>query len=192
MDDVLDPNFTNLVRRAKTEDKDAFPEIYRSTISQVFATVRFLSPSPADVEEIVQEVYVALWKALPRYDETRPFLPWLHGLIVRQARSVRRSRFRLLRLQHAMETQHVKEGMPVGVGAEGERVTLVESLLSLPLAMREVVVLRYLHGYALNEIAQILGIPEGTARSRNHVALKRLRVEFDNEGGNRPCLPNEI
>lgn len=192
MNDVLDPNFTELVRRAKMADKDAFSEIYRSTISQVVATVRFLSPSPADVEEIVQEVYVAIWKSLSRYDETRPFLPWLHGLIVRQSRSARRSRFRLRRLQHAVETQHTRGGTPAVAGAEGERLTLVESLLSLPLAMREVVVLRYLHGYALNEIARILGIPEGTARSRNHAALKRLRVELDNEGGNRTCLPSEI
>lgn len=175
-------------------DEEAFSFIYAGTIDTVAKTVHLLLQSNDGIDEVIQEVYLGLWKSLSRYDSSRPFLPWLHGFVVRQVRSARRLRWRMWRVhQRAVEMGRLRRDFAAHSDAD-EHLTLTTSIEALPLSLREVIVLRYFHGYALTEIAEMLGVPPGTARSRHHRALKQLRIEYETvEGGDAGlCLPREI
>lgn len=198
MNDSSQVDWPALVQQAMVDELGAFEVMYRNTVRQVLATVRVLVSHQSEAEEIVQEVYVNLWRSLPRFDASRPFLPWLQGLVVRQVRRASRSRWHRWRT-HERAAEMWRDGEAGGlILSESSadrlalRMDLMDSLASLPLPLREVVVLRYVHGYQLAEIAEIVGIPEGTARSRHHSALKKLRIELsDTEGGASVCLPSE-
>ncbi|GGD52612.1 hypothetical protein GCM10010911_07720 [Paenibacillus nasutitermitis] len=60
---------------------------------------------------------------------------------------------------------------------------LISHVRQLSYKLRVVVILRYFHDYALEEIADMLQIPVGTVKSRHHLALKELRKRFDMTGG---------
>ena len=182
MDESSTVDWPSLVQRAVRGDQSAFSLLYQDTVKEVYSTVYLLGHASIDVEEIVQEVYVGVWNSLERYDVTRPFAPWLHGLIIRQVRNARRSRWRRWRLLYGESglTRLADAKLPTdSLSSVHERADLFSSVESLPLRLREIVILRYFHGYSLAEAGEILRIPSGTARSRHHEALRRLRIDYE-------------
>ena len=196
MDKPSSADWSSLAQCAARGDQGAFSLLYQSTVTEVYRTVYLLSHASIDVEEIVQEVYIGIWKSLGRYDATRPFSPWLHGLIIRQVRNARRSRWRRWRLLSGELELHREEPAPQPLGGllTDHHMDLLSAIESLPLRLREIIILRYFHGYSLVEIGEILRIPSGTARSRHHEAVRRLRIDYEApDGGEQPkCQPNEI
>jgi RNA polymerase sigma-70 factor (ECF subfamily) len=74
-----------LLKRLAAGDLTAFDRIYEMTFQDVYRTLSLLVVNRADIEDVMNEVYVGMWLSLPRYDPNRPFRYWLHGLIVRKA-----------------------------------------------------------------------------------------------------------
>lgn len=166
------------LKKLDTGDKQAFLIIYRQLNEQIYQTVYFLCTNKHDVDDIVSEVYMELFKSLGRYDYRSPFQAWLHGLIVRQvsnwSRKVWRKfrlfqRYKLLELEPA--TIQLEEQLLKNESNE-ELSSLVEHL---SFKLKTVIVLRYYHDYSYEEIASILDIPLGTVKSRHHQAIQKLR-----------------
>ncbi len=184
------------VHRAIAGDEVAFAAIYERTRENVYRTVALLVNRQTDAKEITQDVYEELWRTLRRYDDDRPFLPWLHGIVIRQVRNYRRTQWRHWRkLKMVRENQRIDlHGMALDevivISQQGGQ--LMSMVDALPLKLREVILLRYFHGYTLAEAAKILHIPAGTARSRHHQAMLCLRASFDEaKEGDKACLLNE-
>lgn len=165
-------------------DQSAFEVIYGMTRQKIYATVSAMVTNKEDVNDIVSEIYYQLWRALPSYDRTRPFLFWLNGIVIRQVKNWRRQiwrRFRLLeKISHLREVQHVEiPEEPLLINeSQKEMQYLVHKL---PFKLRVVVIYRFYYDFSYDQIAELLHIPIGTVKSRNHLALKQLRKWFNSQ-----------
>ncbi|PGV58840.1 RNA polymerase subunit sigma [Bacillus cereus] len=165
-----------------TGDQRAFQYIYDATCKDVYRTVAFLIVDKQDIDDVVNEVYIHMWKSLSNYDYNRSFRFWLHGLIVRQVKDWRRKTWRRFRI---LERKKAFRQEPFYITDEGvlhmeTRSELLELVNTLSYKHREVVIMRYFHEYSLDEITLLIGIPVGTVKSRLYTALKILRKEMEN------------
>lgn len=169
--------YTKLIALTLAGSCEAFSEIYELTIGDVYKTVHFLVGSSSDADDVIQEVYYQMHRSLGQFDVSRPFRPWLMGVVMRQIHAYRRKRWTHLRLMKKVE--QVED--PVERDFSGEVVDkmsnrpLLESVDRLPYKLKQVVILHYLNEYSQEEIAAILCIPIGTVKSRIHAALQKLR-----------------
>lgn len=128
-----------------------------------------------DADDAVQDGVLAAWRAIDRYDDARPFRPWLMRIVLNAALDARRRR----RVRHS-EVLHEghESGGPLPDRATDQslfRERFREALAGLPERQRVAVVLFDAEGYAHAEIAEVLGVPEGTVRSYVFHARRALR-----------------
>jgi len=137
--------------------------------------------SLSEGEDLVQETYLRLWNYRSRYEPTAKLSTFLFT-IARQVRidALRRQTRREAR-EEAWERDRADAPQPVQMAGDDVRWALGR----LPSAMREVVELGILQDLPYAEVAEILGIPVGTVKSRMFNALKRLKEIFDDEGSGR-------
>jgi RNA polymerase sigma-70 factor, ECF subfamily len=169
-----------LIGRMKAGEMDAFDEVYRLTIDSIYRTVYMMMPYKPDVDDIVSEIYVQLWRSIHNYDFRSPFQFWLNGLVFRQVKNWKLKawkRFNLLHKKKLLETEH-HELMDSSVLANERNQQLIQVIHGLSFKLREVVVLYYFHEYSLKEIAETLEIPIGTVKSRHHLAIQKLRSTY--------------
>jgi RNA polymerase sigma-70 factor, ECF subfamily len=127
---------------------------------------------PHLAEDVTQEAMVQVLATLGRFDQRRPFGPWLHRIVSNRALDAARAR--------ARHDQVARLVAPPRADA-GSDPALIEALSALPPDRRVVVVLRHVAGYGTNEIAGILRLRRGTVGSRLRRGLDELRTEL--EGG---------
>lgn len=188
------------LRRLKEGDKDAFHTVYEQTKDHVYRTVAMLVNNKQDVHDVISEVYAELFQSVARYDAQKPFRAWLTGIVIRQAHNWNRKLWRKFRLferskHYAQEDRTPgSEELLLQQEEQGELIRLVQKL---PYKQRIVVVLRYYQQCAFEEIAEHLGIPVGTVKSRHHHALDKLRKHatinsiHEDQGGLAIC-PSKI
>ncbi|MFK4426435.1 sigma-70 family RNA polymerase sigma factor [Bacillus sp. RC51] len=179
MDEV---EFKEWIYKMESGDQEAFQVIYEYTCKDIYRTVVFLLGNQhQDVDDIVNEVYIKMWKSVTNYDMNRSFRFWLHGIVVKQVQDWRRKSWRRFRIfeKKKMYEQDRSYIMDEGILHKETRNELAEVVQKLSYKHREVVIMRYFHEYSLDEIAVLLQIPVGTVKSRLHTALKRLRTEME-------------
>ncbi|MEK3714596.1 sigma-70 family RNA polymerase sigma factor [Paenibacillus sp. FSL R7-0333] len=166
------------LQRLEQGDKEAFTLLHNTIRQQVYGTVRLLVNRQADVADVVNEIYIELFRCLPQYDCKRPFGAWLNGMIVRQCSNWNRRSWRRLRLMNRTR-EHASESLYPGADAQllvqEQQGELMQLVSGLPPKLRSVIVLRYYGECSYDEIAAALDIPLGTAKSRHHKALRKLR-----------------
>ncbi len=160
-------------------DQEAFSELYNETIHSIYRMLYFLTDSKEDLDDIVQEVYVELYRSLPRFDPSRSLRAWLYGIAIRQHQSYRRKKWRQARKDNK---EKQLQAAPVELdfsGAVIERLSAddaIREIEGLSYKLKQVVILRYLNDLSQEEIAEIAGIPLGTVKSRLNLALRKLRT----------------
>ncbi|MGH0553160.1 sigma-70 family RNA polymerase sigma factor [Bacillus pretiosus] len=169
--------YTDLIQLTLSGNKEAYSKLYDKTIQEVYKTAHFLIEDKTDVDDVVQEIYIQLYESLRKYDSKKPFRPWLIGLTIKQIHSYRRKRWMRLRIIKKAEEQRKPEQIDFSndVVSKISNKKLIELIHKLPYKLKQVIILRYLHDYSQEEVAQILHIPIGTVKSRIHAALKKLR-----------------
>jgi RNA polymerase sigma-70 factor (ECF subfamily) len=143
---------------------------------RIFGFALGLSGNHSDAEEIAQDAFVRAHRALQGYDEDRvrelKVSAWLHQI----ALNVFRNRIRR-KLRETVPLEAVAEPHANGLGPD-ELHDLREAVRRLPPRYREAVVLRHVQGFDYGEIAGVLGVPEGTAKSDVHRGLAMLKEEL--------------
>ncbi|MDV2684076.1 sigma-70 family RNA polymerase sigma factor [Alkalihalophilus lindianensis] len=175
MDEEVD--YLPLVKRALNGDDHAYQDMYDATIKDVYKNVHFLMEDKTDVEDVIQEIYIQMYKSLKKYDPTKPFKPWLIGVAIKQIHSYRRKKwmsFRILKRAETVSREYSEDFTP-GLIEQLSNETLITLIDQLPFKLKQVVILHYLNDYKQSEVAEILKIPVGTVKSRIHEALKKLR-----------------
>ncbi|CAH1220420.1 ECF RNA polymerase sigma factor SigW [Paenibacillus auburnensis] len=181
---MKDLDLTPWLIRMSQGDEQAFQIVYEATRDHAYRFISYLAPRPQDAGDIMSEVYLELFRSVHKYDPQQNFGSWFSGLIVRQVRGWKRKEWRLFRI-----TEKVKLSTPKSAGSAAEiqftalddQLELLPLLQTLPLKLREVIVLRYYQDCSLEEISRLLKIPLGTVKSRHHHALKQLRRRFDGQ-----------
>lgn len=171
-----------LVRRAKSGDGDAFASLYDRYATRVyrFALVRLGSPETA--EDLLQEVFLKVVEALPRYEERgTPFAAWLFRIarnsVIDHART--RAAIPAEPLDAALGVHDDARGPAELAELKGDAALLVDALGSLTPEQRDVVVYRFFAGLSPAEIAGVMDRREGTIRALQFRALGALRRHLD-------------
>jgi len=154
----------------------AFEQMVESHQHRIFGFALSLSGNAADAEEIAQDAFVRAHRALEGYDEQRvrelKVSAWLHRITLNVFRNRVRRRLRDTVPLEAIAEPHANGLLP------HELHDLREAILRLPRRYREAVVLRHVQGFDYGEIAAVLGVPAGTAKSDVHRALAILKEEL--------------
>ncbi len=160
-------------------DQSAFERLYAKYSAPLYRAVVVITRDHAAAEEILQESFVRLYKHAARLDRERPVLPWLHRVAINLSYNwLMRDRLRFTSLDHLVEHWKLRLTNKVEIEREYEvraRIDAVhEAIARLGFDQRVVIALFYLQGFSLAEVAEILDVPLGTAKSRLHYARKAL------------------
>ncbi|MET3549430.1 RNA polymerase sigma-70 factor (ECF subfamily) [Paenibacillus favisporus] len=169
--------YAKLVELTLAGSRDAFGELYEATIKDIYKTVYFLVKEQSDAEDVIQEIYIQVYRSLEKFDANRPFRPWLMGIVMRQIQAHRRKRWTHVRVIKRVE--QIEQAVVYDFSNEVVNKVSNRSLLAcvdrLPFKLKIVIILHYLNDYTQEEIASILEIPLGTVKSRIHAALQKIR-----------------
>lgn len=173
-----------LVERMIAGDESALSALYDRYSGMLFAMLVRILRDPQAAEEILQDLFLQLWRGAARFDAGRGSLPaWL--MVIGRNRALSR-----LRTREHREIPEDIEAFPANAVAssvnledDAERSLLMEKLrtamATLPAEQREAVELAYFEGMTQTEIAAHTGSPLGTVKSRVRTAMQSLKQVFD-------------
>lgn len=168
----------NALRDAGRGDEEAFAAFYDHVAAAVHGIVVRVVRDPAMSEEVTQEVFVELWRLAPRFDPERGSArSWAatvaHRRAVDRVRSEQSSRDR--ELAESLKADRPRDDVVDEVVDRLDRFRVAEALGGLTDGQREAVVMAYYGGHTYREVAVMLGVPEGTVKTRIRDGLIKLR-----------------
>ena len=164
------------VRKAAGGDLDAFATLTHLYQHMAFGYALSFVHDFQQAEDVVQEAFLAAWDGLPTLAAPAAFPSWLRGIVRHQAYRVLRRR--QLQVVPLTEIESVAaEVVPVDSRLERRQDAAVvfAAIAQLPRALREVVVLFYVHDCSRQDVATFLGLPVTTVNNRLHAARVRLK-----------------
>lgn len=162
-------------------DHAAMEQLYRQYSSRVFSAV-FRIAGYDDAEEIVQEVFIRVYRGIGKFRGESGLGTWIYRLAVNASLThVTRRRRRTDRIRSAAHLEEMPDSPPIGGGAL-DRISLERALGELPPGYRAVLVLHDVEGLSHEEIAVIMGWHRGTSKSQLHKARARMRRLLAGEG----------
>lgn len=167
----------DLIERARAGDPDAFGQLAAAEVKRLVVVARLIVRDRDLADDVVQETLVRCWRYLPSLRDIERFESWLNRIFMRavadQAKRQRRP------AEVSMDAMLVEPAVMDEVGAVNDRDQLDRGFRDLSIDHRAVVVLHQYLGMSMVEIGDLLGVPEGTAKSRYHYAMAALRAALD-------------
>lgn len=166
-----------MIARVAAGERDLF-RVLVARYGALAQRTALLCGAGADADDVVQEAFVAAYRALQRFRTQEAFRPWLLRIVINKAHNTVRGRQRARALAERVAGWHtgVLGDEPVSNALTVERRdALVRALGDLRAADREILALRYLLDLSEAETATALRLPKGTVKSRTARALERLR-----------------
>jgi RNA polymerase sigma-70 factor (ECF subfamily) len=170
-----------LVERFRQGDDSVFDRIVAQHAAEIAALANRLLGWPGDVDDVVQEVFVAAWVGLKKFRGEASLRTWLFTITVNKCRRHRLRRLRRLRavtLDAAEALESRERGGDRAVMDQETFARVRRAIQMLPQKYREIVALRYLQGLEAEEICQLLGITANAMQVRLNRARKRLKEQL--------------
>ena len=182
-----------LVERAKRGDETAFEALVTDNEKRIYNLCRRLVGNPEDAAELTQEAFLNAWRGLGRFQGESSFSTWLYRLASNACIDFLRKEKRRQSLSMTVSLDDDEEGRQVELpderyAPEGEleraeaRRAVAEGLEKLTAEHRQVLVMRELNGLSYAEIGTVLGLEEGTVKSRIARARNALRKVLTEQG----------
>ena len=163
-----------LVIRSQIGDETAFQELLKLYGPRLLLfTQRMMQSSPEQVADVMQEIWIAIYRALPRLLDISKFRPW--AFRIARDRIYREYRRRKLLLQPMDEEQIAGLPETEEPNSAADREELLRCLDSISPGHREVLMLRFFDEMSYEEIARVTGSSVGTVRSRIHYGKQALK-----------------
>ncbi|CAN5632856.1 RNA polymerase sigma factor SigE [soil metagenome] len=177
----------DLIQGARRGDREAFGQLAALEIDRLHALARLILRDPHLAEDAVQEALIRCWRQLPRLRDVEHFDGWLYRILVRAAadQAAHRRRF-----TGNVQNLRLEPQVPDDIRGVADREELERAFQHLTLEHRAVVVLHHYADLPLSQVAVILGIKLGTAKSRYHYAMASLRASL--EAGARLTVPEVV
>ncbi|MCA1816213.1 MAG: sigma-70 family RNA polymerase sigma factor [Acidobacteria bacterium] len=176
-----------IVERALAGDRDAFGEIVLRWERRIFALAFGILGREEDARDATQETFIAAFRSLPAFRGEAKVSSWLHRIAVNQC--ITRQRRAKVRGETSLEAEEedggaqfasLTDATPAESAEARERGEAVRRAVnSLPPELRSVVVLKEFEDLTFQEIADTLGVPLSTVKSRLYTALKQLRMRLE-------------
>jgi RNA polymerase sigma-70 factor (ECF subfamily) len=179
-----------LVEAARNRDREAYADLIRVRGDRLYALAQRILRDVDRAEDALQEALVTAWRDLPGLRDPERFDAWLHRLVVRSCIAEAKRERQRISILHVLTID-----LPVATDdflTVGDRDQLERGFRHLAPDQRALLVLHHFDGRDHAEIAEILGIPGGTVRSRLHNAHRAMRAALDAEArtiavGGRPA-----
>jgi len=179
VEDIAD---ATLIERLRNQDLDALGVLFDRYYPQVYRTALMITHDNAIAEDIAQDCFLKLHQYAHRINTDLPLMPWLYRVTVNLAYTwlSRRKRRRVslealvdqLMMPARFSPDHLAERAEI-------QAHVRQAIRALPFNQRVVIVLHYLSGLGIEEIAAVLECPVGTVKSRLYYARKALRSHLD-------------
>ena len=189
-----------LVVAARAGEVRAFDALFYRYRDGIFRLGLAITKDPSHAEEIVVDTFARAHRAIDRLEPDDSLRPWLYRVAVNLSYNRQpRKGIVFSTLEDALDdVMSPDEGSPPAVAERAElRAVVLECVDRLGPKHKVVVVLHYLNGLNLAEIAQIVGCPIGTVKSRLHYALRKLKTHLSAHPGlafepDRVLAPTEV
>ncbi|HSS21096.1 MAG TPA: sigma-70 family RNA polymerase sigma factor [Pyrinomonadaceae bacterium] len=175
-----------IVERALTGDAEAFGEIVKRWERRIFALSFGMLGREEDARDATQETFLAAFRNLRAFRGEAKVSSWLHRIAVNQC--ITRQRRAKVRSESALETEEEKDASNFATPVRYSPARLLESsetttavrvaVNSLPLELRQVVLMKEFEELTFREIADALDLPLSTVKSRLYTALKQLQMRL--------------
>jgi RNA polymerase sigma-70 factor, ECF subfamily len=172
------PTDNELAQKSAAGDMVAFEELYRRHFRRVFALSLRMTGNPEEAEDLTQEVFIQLHKKISSFRGDSAFTTWLHRMTVNQVLM----HFRRRKSRPEYTTEEGETPVQIVQGTENsnkmpivDKIILDNAISKLAPGYRSIFVLHDVEGHEHREIAEMLGISEGTSKSQLHKARLKLR-----------------
>jgi len=179
-----------IVERALSGDAEAFGEIVRRWERRIFALAYGMLGREEDARDATQETFLAAFRNLRGFRGEAKVSSWLHRIAVNQC--ITRQRRAKVRSESALEDEEEKNAGSFAAPLRLSPVRITEStqitravrraVNSLPLELRQIVVMKEFEELTFKEISDILDVPLSTVKSRLYTALKQLQMRLQRFG----------
>jgi RNA polymerase sigma-70 factor (ECF subfamily) len=177
----------DLVERACSGDQETFAVLAAQHVDGCYALAYRILPVPQRAQDATQQALIGAWRDLPSLRDRGRFQAWLRRLVVNACYVDSRSRRRWTARVRLIPTD--RSSAPDLAVSVADRDELERGFRRLSPEHRAIVVFHHYLGYPLTEIAETLGIPVGTVRSRLHYATRQLRAALEADA--RPLTRQE-
>ncbi|HEY3153367.1 MAG TPA: sigma-70 family RNA polymerase sigma factor [Candidatus Binatia bacterium] len=169
----------HLIQRAAAQDREAFSQLYDQYSSLVFSLAMRMLRAQSDAEDLLQEVFMQVWRQAGSYSQERGSPEaWIINIARSRAidrlRSIRR-RDRSFVLTDDPAAVESPDNVESAAGESEAKLAMNSALANLPESQRKVLELAYFDGLSQSEIAERLSEPLGTVKTRMRAGIQRLR-----------------
>lgn len=155
-----------LLKEARKGDSDAFVKLMKQQMQNMYKAAYSILTKEEDVADAVSETILVCWERLGQLKEDRYFRTWMTRILINKCNDI------LNKKQMLFLTDEIPE---IGVlDIEFDNLEWKEALSKLEEKYRTIVILYYVEGFKMSEIAQILNIPESTVRTQMSRARKKM------------------
>ena len=169
-----------VIRRAQLGDREAFGHVARMYGDGLFALAARILRDTDRADDALQLTLVAAWQELPRLRNPERIEAWLRRILVRACYSEARRTSRWAMVLRPLDLDPGEDD--AGERAVDDRDLLERGFRRLPADQRAILAMHHYLGLSPAEIAETLGIPSGTARSRLHRAHRAMRAALEADG----------
>jgi RNA polymerase sigma factor (sigma-70 family) len=167
-------------------DVDAFECFFREYEKAVFNNAYLITGNRDDAEDVLQEVFISVWKSRHTFDPNKGKIStWLHRITVNESLRKRRKGPPTIAVDE-IHLPEIGDRHDETLIAHLEHERMVKVLNTLDGRLRAVLVLRYFNDLSYEEIAQVVGVPLGTVKSRINHGLRALRKQFGPQEAGSP------
>jgi RNA polymerase sigma-70 factor (ECF subfamily) len=176
---------SDLVTRAAAGDSTAFQTLVERHRSMVYRVAYQFAGNHHDAEDIAQEVFIKVYRSLDRFRQDAQLTSWLYRIAMNACIDFRRRQSPVTSAPSAACREEAERLLldtpeerpdPEDCAYAGELGQVLEAEITrLPQGQRVVFIMRHHHGLKLSEIAEALGLAEGTVKRQLHAAVHRLR-----------------
>jgi len=163
-----------LVLRCQKRDESAFRELVNRWEPRLYYYLRRVVESDSAVWDVLQETWLAVFQHIRKLEYPRKFPAWLYQIAHNKTVSMFRKEIKYVQITDEQISNYYENNFVFCYDIE--QVEAIHELLAkLKLAHREVITLYFLEGFSISEMAQIIGVSEGTVKSRLYYAKHKLR-----------------
>jgi RNA polymerase sigma-70 factor (ECF subfamily) len=159
-----------LIARARHGDAEAFGVLVATRAPDMLRLARSILRNEADARDATQEACVSAWVNLPRLRDESRFNAWLNTVLANRCRDLLRKRGRVREI--ALDVADLRQADPAPAALQ--RASVLAAFDRLSISDRQILAMHHLEDRPLDQVADRLGIPVGTAKSRLHAARKAL------------------
>lgn len=168
------------ILRSLYRDDDAFELLYREFYPRLFDFVLRILGQPADVEETINDTMLVVWNKAEQFAERSKVSTWIFGIAYKKALKRLKVNNRQAAREVQLDMEFIDTRNPADtVGNKNLLEQIKVAVGQLPLAQRSIVHLAFFYGYTYPEIAEIVGCPVNTVKTRMFYARERLRPLLD-------------